>query len=184
MIQHSLGKGYKGLKGRLVADDIKEKLGYVALNSEEEEKHYIDQYGRDNEYLLPDDTAIRLGPEVFRHTEGLFRPVNQNYPSIKSCIIDSLAKCDDDIKADIMEYICLTGGTTLLKGFPDRIKNELSESLDGQRFNLVYSAERQFSNWIGGSIVSSLNNFSFMWVSKQEYDEIGNSLEAIDSKCF
>ena len=34
------------------------------------------------------------------------------------------------------------------------------------------------------NFVSSLNNFAYMWVSKQEYDEIGNALEAVDSKCF
>ena len=46
------------------------------------------------------------------------------------------------------------------------------------------SSERQFSAWIGGSIVASLDNFQYMWVSKQEFDENGKNLLAVDSKCF
>jgi actin len=184
LISHNLPKSYKGLKGRLLSDDIKEKLGYIALNSEEEEKHYLENLGKEVEYQLPDGKTVKLGPELFKHAELLFRPQNEEQTSLAQLILDSLGKCDQEIISDIQENICLTGGSTLLKGFPDRLKNELLQSLNSNSFNLVYSQERQFSNWIGGSIISSLNNFNFMWVSKQEYDEIGNALEAIESKCF
>jgi len=184
MIHHGISKHYKGIKGRLLADDIKEKLGYVALNAEEEEKHYLDHYGKSMEYTLPDGHRLKLGGELFKHTELLFRPINEDQTPLAQLIFDAFSKCDNDILSDIQENICLTGGTTLLKGFPDRLRNELLQSINQNLFSLIYSSERQYSNWIGGSIVSSLNNFSFMWVSKQEYDEIGNALEAVDSKCF
>lgn len=184
LIHHHIHKSYKGVKGRLLADDIKEKLGYVALNSEEEEKHYLDHLGNETEYTLPDGSKLKLGAELFKHTESLFRPQIEDQVSIPQFILSSLAKCDNDIESELKENICLTGGTTLLRGFADRLKNELLQNLNSDSFNLIYSQERQFSNWIGGSIVSSLNNFSYMWVSKQEYDETGSSLEAVDSKCF
>lgn len=184
MISHYINKNYKGIKGRLLADDIKEKLGYVALNSEEEEKHFLENLGKEMDYHLPDGNKISLGPELFKHSELLFRPNNDSQLSVSQIIIDCITKCDQDILGDIQENICLTGGTTLFKGFPDRLRNELLQTLNMNSFNLVYSQERQFSNWIGGSIISSLSNFNFMWVSKQEYDEIGNALEAIESKCF
>lgn len=182
MIHHGFSKNYKGFKGLLVADDIKEKLGYVASHSEEEEKYYVDNFSGQHDYTLPDGSTIKLGPELFKHTELLFKPINENQTPITSLIFDSFSKCDNEILNDIQENICLTGGTTLLNGFTDRLKNELLQSLNN--FNLLHTPERQYSNWIGGSIVSSLNNFSFMWVSKQEYDEIGDALEAVDSKCF
>jgi len=34
-------------------------------------------------------------------------------------------------------------------------------------------AERKYSTWIGGSILSCLTPFESMWVTKEEYDEHG-----------
>ena len=104
--------------------------------------------------------------------------------SLKNMVIDSINKCDNEIKNDIKENICLTGGTTLLKNFPEKLKNEISDSSEGIHFNLSAEQERLFSTWIGGSIVSSLDNFQFMWVSKKEYNDNGKNLLVIDSKCF
>ena len=39
-------------------------------------------------------------------------------------------------------------------------------------------------SWIGGSIMSSLDNFQYMWVTKEEFDEKGKTLISIDSKYF
>jgi len=127
---------------------------------------------------------LNLGSELFKHAESIFRPQSDEFLPIGQFLSDCLNKCDSDIQAEIQENICLTGGSTLLKGFTDRLKNELHQSLTNSNFNLVYSPERQYSNWIGGSIISSLSNFMYMWVTKQDYDAIGNSLEAIESKCF
>lgn len=184
MIGSQLGKGFKGIKGRLLADDIKEKLGYVAINAEEEEKYYYEDESKHVNYKLPDGKSLKLGLELFKHPECLFRSDSEDVLSVAQLINEVIARCDDEIKLDIQENICLTGGTTLLRGFPERLRNELLQNMINNQFTLNYSQERQFSNWIGGSIVSSLNNFAYMWVSKQEYDEIGNALEAVDSKCF
>jgi actin-like protein 6A len=41
--------------------------------------------------------------------------------------------------------------------------------------------ERRFSVWIGGSILGSLGSFQQLWMSKQEYDEMGAA--GIQRKC-
>lgn len=184
MLYDNINSSFKGIKGRLLADDIKEKMGYIALNSEDEEKYYLDNVDGEKFYTLPDNKKIRLGRELFKHSENLFQRDSNKQNSIPQLIIDSISKCDNDILNDVQENICLIGGTTLFKGFVERMKNELTNKLNNNSFNLIYTPERQFSSWIGGSIISSLNNFNHMWVTKQEYDEIGNALEAIDSKCF
>ncbi len=179
MIQNSLDGSYKLIKGRILADDIKEKLGYLLLNKDEginDTEEYT--------YTLPDGKSIQLASELYKHCDVLFNPGEGNLQSIKNCVFDSINKCDNEIKADIKENICLTGGTTLLKNFPEKLKNELSDSSEGGNFNMSFEPERQFSSWIGGSIVSSLDNFQYMWVTKQDYDECGKKLESIDSKCF
>lgn len=39
------------------------------------------------------------------------------------------------------------------------------------KIKVVAAPERQYSVWIGGSILSSFSTFQQMWVSKAEYDE-------------
>ncbi len=40
----------------------------------------------------------------------------------------------------------------------------------------VATPERKYSEWIGGSILSSLSTFQQMWISKGEYDESGPTI--------
>ena len=183
MIQNNLDENYIDIKGRILADDIKEKLGYLLLNKDD------DDDVKDVTYELPDGKKIELSKELYKANEILFSPNEENEKekgllSIKNMVIDSINKCDNEIKNDIKENICLTGGTTLLKNFPEKLKNELSESSEGANFNLSAEQERLFSTWIGGSIVSSLDNFQFMWVNKKEHTDNGKNLLVIDSKCF
>ena len=183
MIQNNLDENYIDIKGRILADDIKEKLGYLLLNPDDGDDV------KDVTYELPDGKKIDLSKELYKANEILFSPNEENEKekgllSIKNMVIDSINKCDNEIKNDIKENICLTGGTTLLKNFPEKLKNELSESSEGTNFNLSAEQERLFSTWIGGSIVSSLDNFQFMWVNKKEYTDNGKNLLVIDSKCF
>ena len=42
--------------------------------------------------------------------------------------------------------------------------------------------ERQYSVWTGGSILSSLNTFAEMWITKEEYDVTGPGIVHI--KCI
>jgi actin-related protein len=178
LIKNKLDSSYKLIKGRLLADDIKEKIGYISMNNEEEEQE-------ETVYKLPDGKEIKLGNELFKANEILFNPGdNEELISIAKMVVDSLNQCDDDVRSDINESVCLIGGNTLMKNFPEKLRTELSNIKDMGSFNLSFVPERQFSSWIGGSIMSSLDNFQYMWVTKEEFDEKGKTLVAIDSKCF
>ena len=177
MIEKELDPSYKYLKGRLLADNIKEKLGYIPLGGDLEEEEY--------KYTLPEGTEIKLGKEISKCTEFLFNPgENTEMKSIDDIVISSLSKCDPNIKDDIKESICLIGGNTYLRNFEEKLKNNLSDKKEMGNFNITANPERQFSSWIGGSLISSLENFQYMWVKKEEFDENGKNLIAIDSKCF
>jgi len=41
------------------------------------------------------------------------------------------------------------------------------------KIKVVAPPERKFSVWIGGSILSGLSTFDKMWITKEEYEEIG-----------
>ena len=176
MIIDNIDPSYKYLKGRLLADDIIEKLGYISLGGEEEEEII---------YTLPEGKEIKLGKELSKCNELLFNPgENKELKSIDEMVLSSLSKCDPDIKDDIKESICLIGGNTYLKNFEEKLRSNLSDSKEMGNFNISSNRERQFSAWIGGSLISSLENFQYMWVTKEEFDDNGKTLVAVDSKCF
>ena len=50
------------------------------------------------------------------------------------------------------------------------------------KIKTIAPPERKYLLWIGGSILASLPTFQQMWISKQEYDELGPSI--IHIKCF
>jgi len=71
----------------------------------------------------------------------------------------------------------------MFAGIASRIQKEL-EALapSSMKIKVVAPPERQYSVWIGGSILSSLSTFQQMWVSKNEYEEMGPSI--VHRKCF
>lgn len=71
----------------------------------------------------------------------------------------------------------------MFAGIASRVQKEV-EALapPSMKIKVVAPPERQYSVWIGGSILSSLSTFQQMWVSKSEYEEMGPSL--VHRKCF
>jgi actin-related protein len=68
-------------------------------------------------------------------------------------------------------------------GIADRIEKEVKAlAPSAMRVKLIAPPERKYSVWIGGSILSSLNTFESMWISKREYDESGPSI--VHRRCF
>ena len=185
LIKNNIDKSYKEIKGRILADNIKETLSFVSLNGVDNEDN------KEVTYELPDGKKVNLTNELFNINETLFNPSeddvqNKGLKSLKNMIVESMDKCESEIKDDIKENICLIGGTTLLHNFPEKLKNDISspELTQLSNFNMQTLPERQFSSWIGGSIMTSLDHFSYLWVTKKEYDENGQVLVSIDSKCF
>lgn len=71
----------------------------------------------------------------------------------------------------------------MFEGIANRVQKEV-ESLApaSMKIKVVAPPERQYSVWIGGSILSSLSTFQQMWVSKNEYEEMGPAI--VHRKCF
>ncbi|KAI9356730.1 actin-like protein [Zopfochytrium polystomum] len=130
--------------------------------------------GRSDEYTLPDGNVVRLGPERFRAPEILFNPdlVGLEYPGIHQVVVDAINKADMDLRKALFANIVLSGGTTHLRGFGDRLLNEVKKlALKDIKIKISAPPERKYSTWIGGSILASLNTFKKMWLSAEEYAE-------------
>jgi len=84
----------------------------------------------------------------------------EQYRSIVDCVIEAVQRSDTDLKRDLYFNIILSGGTTLLPGFKERLEKELTERLHSTfRVRVVTTSaglERRNGVWIGGSILASL----------------------------
>jgi actin len=92
-------------------------------------------------------------------------------------------KCDNDIKRDLFKGIVLAGGCTMFEGMKDRMKKEimaLAPSPMGP--DVLAPADRKFSCWLGGAILSKIHSFEQIWITKAEYEEFGASI--VHRKCF
>lgn len=91
---------------------------------------------------------------------------------------NSLVQIDPDLHSTLMGNIVVTGGTTLLPGFVDRLQGELSALAGGMKLKIhapSSAAERMYSSWLGGSILASLGTFHQLWIGRDEYKELGVS---------
>ena len=53
--------------------------------------------------------------------------MGRHYLGIHSLIYSSIMKCDRDLRKDLFLNITLSGGTTLIKGLPERLTKEIMD---------------------------------------------------------
>lgn len=65
-----------------------------------------------------------------------------------------------DLRKSLFANIVLSGGSTLTKGFGDRLLHEVQRlAVKDMRIKIFAPPERKYSTWIGGSILAGLSTF-------------------------
>lgn len=75
-------------------------------------------------------------------------------------VVDSINRTDLDLRKALYANIVLSGGSTLTKGFGDRLLTEVQRlAVKDMRIKIFAPPERKYSTWIGGSILAGLSTF-------------------------
>ncbi|KAK6514932.1 Actin-like protein [Arthrobotrys conoides] len=158
-----------------VVRQIKEKASYIAPDPKKEEKEWAGGgVGKVEDYKLPDGNILKLGAERFRAPEILFDPeiIGLEYQGIHQILVDAISRTDMDLRKALFGNIILSGGSTLTKGFGDRLLAELRRlAVKDMKIRITAPPERKYSTWIGGSILAGLSTFRKMWVSIDDWHE-------------
>jgi len=182
-----------------ICKDLKEKLGYVALDIDAAEKAAEEgvvaeadangmvaeedgKYPLVKPFTLPDGQVMQVGAERFRVPEIIFQPklMSLDQPGVVDLAFDSMMTTDVDIRKFLAASIYLTGGTTMFKNFPERVEKDFNalwiKKGSTLRCSIKDEATRKYSVWLGGSILASLNSFQQFWIKQSEYVESGDSV--------
>jgi len=151
-------------------------------------------------YELPDGTTLGASLGVCAAAESLFEPgrpqaqtlssFDSSFPphmqtvdidveqdSLQELVRASISKCDVDTRKDLLANITVCGGGSAMDGISTRLALELQQIVPPNfKIKVIpqLPAERNYSSWIGGSILSICGSFQQLWLSKAEYEEQGN----------
>lgn len=143
-----------------------------------------------NSYLV--DCALWVGlveisfnsrnPYSIRCPEALFDPTlitHINVPAmdgVHSQIQASIGDCNVNERNDMYDNILLAGGNTLFPGFPERLKAMIDGGSPGTEVRITAPPEREYSTWIGGSVMASSSTFHRLCIESADYDEQGSKI--------
>ena len=127
-------------------------------------------------YSLPDGNSIRIGAEKKNCTEALFdlNLIGKNYSTMDKMICDSINSTEMELRIKLFSEILLSGGNTLIKGFPISLHKEIKKRINRNIKVRLYTPQNpQFCCWVGGKALTSLEDFKNMWISKGDWEEKG-----------
>ncbi|EHB14820.1 Actin-like protein 7B [Heterocephalus glaber] len=122
------------------------------------------------DFRLPDKQVITLGSERFCCPEALFQPnlLGLNQPGLPQLALLSISRLETKQQEQLLASVVLDGGSTLLSGFPERLRQEL-----GPGATVLGSPHHAVAAWLGGSIMAWRDSFKSLWLSHHEYEEEG-----------
>lgn len=86
--------------------------------------------------------------------------IGLEYTGVHQMVVDAIQRTDMDLRKTLFGSIVLSGGSTLTKGFGDRLLHEVQRlAVKDMRIKIYAPQERKYTTWIGGSILAGLSTF-------------------------
>lgn len=165
---------------------IKEKMKKTNLAGRELTKWMQKLQGNDCDFLTAkelkenfSDLALDKEDNGFKCPELLFSPQMNGFEvdGIDKILSNSINECDNKIQNRLYSNILLAGGTSLIKGFNERIKNEITRTVsETTKIEVISHQDPLISSWVGGSIFISLEQFKQISITSNDYQESGPAI--------
>ena len=161
-----------------IVNDIKEQLCFACPSNLIENMKKNSEFEKEN-YFLPDGNVIKLGEERISPPEILYNPElnGMEFPSFQNMIFNSINKSDMELRPKLYESILLSGGNTSIKGTSNKVYSEFKKLINPNMKIKIHSPKTPYLLcWMGGNIISGLEIFKNMWISKKEWEEKGENI--------
>ena len=178
---HKRGYSYKSAEDRDTVREIKEKLAYVALDFDAEMEKIKGKVLSGKHFKLPDGRAVKIDNErlLFQCPELLFRPATEfgtTAVGVHRAIHNAIMKVGADFRSKCYNNIILCGGSTCFRGMRTRLAEEMAAIAPAtEKIEVVAPPGREYSAWVGGSILSALD-IPIGWIHMEEYKDTGRSI--------
>lgn len=105
-----IGSNSKFAYDMVTVKEIKEKLCYAAQDLKQDRRLVRETTVLNDNYVLPDGTAVRVGREKFECTEAYFDPslVDIECAGLSDFIFDTIQECDVSMRRNMYEHIILS----------------------------------------------------------------------------
>uniref|UniRef100_A0A8C8TEJ3 Actin, epsilon 1 n=1 Tax=Peromyscus maniculatus bairdii TaxID=230844 RepID=A0A8C8TEJ3_PERMB len=167
-----------GAADREYIRDLKEKHCYVALDYDMEISKTAAPSCQ-KKFQLPDGKEVSMGQEAFMCSEALFNTslIGKSNLGIHIQAQESITSCDRSYWKTLFSHIMVSGGTGAFSGLRLRLQREITNLASPDLcVKVAISPYAKYGAWVGASILCSLPMFKDMWVTSQEYREIGPSV--------
>ena len=158
--------------------EIKEQLCFACEEKMMENIKRNQNIEKEN-YFLPDGNVIKLGEERISPPEILYNPElnGMEFPSFQNMILNSINKADMELRRKLYEAILLSGGNTAIKGTSNKVYSKLKKLINPNMKIKIHTPKNpNLLCWTGGNIISGLEIFKKMWITRNEWDEIGETI--------
>jgi actin-related protein len=161
-----------------LARKIKEQMVIVPANYEEALSGPDLLSEELRSFELPGERIIQINKKAqLDAAEVLFNPAvaGLSEKSVPELALDSILKCDNDLRNNLFANIVLAGGTTMMAGFVERFEQEILSNLPPEILqsdvHILADSFREHAAWIGGSMLASLETWSkYMTITKDAWD--------------
>lgn len=161
-----------------IVKDIKEQLCFACQSDMIRNIKKESEFEKEN-YFLPDGNVIKLGEERILPPEILYNPElnGMEFPSFQKLVFNSISKVDMELRPKLYETILLSGGNTSIKGTGNKFYSEFKKLINPNMKIKIHTPKNPYLLcWTGGNVVSGLEIFKKMWISKEEWEEKGEEI--------